>query len=256
MRNILAVCVIVALTAMNANAIEIWLSDVGTVGGGVSQGVANVSAAAGANSVYVWRRPDAEKTLTNIALNVRSTDDGIIDFTGVTMFNPTLLDIGVVFARYEFKNDSSQGLVPSADGNRMDNISGFTVANTDVIGKGMGSWSVGQGDAYYDAAADAFLIAQLDYNAVGALDSTTDLYLQINENGINHEGESSADAEVVFGAASDPALNGNNDRGVDSLTADATLTIGEGGPIIPEPSTVLLAMLGLVGLGFHGCRKR
>jgi len=59
-----------------ASAIEIWLSDVGTVDGSVTVSNMDVAVDRGAlgQELYVWGRPDAGKTLQNISLNLLSSE--------------------------------------------------------------------------------------------------------------------------------------------------------------------------------------
>lgn len=272
MRNILCAFVILAVAATGALASDIWLSDVGNVGGGAAQGVPNIGVAQGPGEMYIWGRPDAGETLKNLSLNIRSSNDAVLDFTEVVMDNPLLAanPFGPDIFRYEFIADTPEGSVlPSVDPDSLDNFQGFTVAGTEKGGVGMGP-AVQDADPWYDAATDAFRIATVKFNVTGAMDSMTELWLQIGTNGANLDGKGSAETLFVFGDPQDPALNADADRNMDSATFDAKLTVGDvvGCPpgkfphpndperCIPEPSSVVLACLGLLGLTFYGWRRR
>ncbi len=258
MRNILCAFVILAIAATGTFASEVWLSDVGTVGGGAAQGVPNLGVGAGAGELYIWGRPDADETLKNMSLNIRSSNDAVLDFTEVIMDNPLLAanPFGPDIYRFEFIADTPEGSVlPAVDPDSLSNFQGFTVAGTERGGVGMGP-AVQGADTFYDAAIDAFRIATVKFNVTGAMDSMTELWLQIGSNGANLDGKGSAQTEFVFGDPQDPPLNADTDRNMDSATFDAKLTVGDVGPEIPEPSSVVLACLGLLGLTFYGWRRR
>jgi hypothetical protein len=70
---------------------------------------------------------------------------------------------------------------------------------------------------------------------------STDLFLQIGINGLNNVGENSAATDVVFGALTDPPLNGLTGRNMDSATPEACI-------VVPEPSTLLLGTVSLLAL--------
>lgn len=278
MRNIFCAFVILLIAATGTFASEVWLSDVGTVGGGASQGVPDLNVAPGANTLYIWARPDAEETLKNVSLNLRSSNDAVLDFTEVIMDNPMIAEnpFGPDIFRYEFIADTPEGsVVPAVDPDSLDNFQGFTVASTQRAGLGMGPAAIADpndpADPHYDPATDAFRLATVNFDVTGSEGSMTELWLQIGTNGANLEGKGSAETLFVFGDPQDPPLNADSDRNTDSATFDAKLTVGEpseGCPpgqfphpndpdrCIPEPSSVVLACLGLLGLTFYGWRRR
>ncbi|OHB75098.1 MAG: hypothetical protein A2W31_00365 [Planctomycetes bacterium RBG_16_64_10] len=258
MRNVLVAATVLVLVPMNVQATNIWLSDVGTVGGGVTIGVPELEVL-GAGELFIWTRPAQDQTLLNISLNVHTTTQGAIDLTGVTIYNPILAEgVTTTTARYEYVKDSHASgddaylrVDPEANPSRLQNFGGFSVFGLDKIGVGIGPNSTSL-DAYYDAQADAWLLGALSYDVVGPPGSTTDLFLQIGNSGMTDSSMSSANVNVVFGSADDPALSALTQREQDSNTADARMTVG-----IPEPSALLLAVLAGLGLfGYRFCRKR
>ncbi len=108
----------------------------------------------------------------------------------------------------------------------------------------MGPFAIDRDDPLYDPAANAYLIATVDYNVVGPESSMTELYLQIGDNGANTDNLGSIDTLIVFGNPNDPALHSDTQRNMNSATFDARLTI----TAIPEPTTLGMAAVGLMGL--------
>jgi hypothetical protein len=79
-------------------------------------------------------------------------------------------------------------------------------------------------DPLYDSAHNSFLIAQVTYDVLATGGGTeTRLYLEIGPVGLNHLGESTASALVVFGDATDMTLNGHDNRGVHPGMFDAVI---------------------------------
>lgn len=246
MRNILALVTALALTAGTVQADTFfWINGSDSDGG--DPGIGQLDASGGTG--YIWARPDAEKTLANLSLNLVS-DSAAVELTGVNVINPVMSQSGFPpkdVVRWEF--DSPGNVAADA----ITGFGGFTVTSGDRIGAGIGPFTTSI-DPQYDADSNAWLIASFDYNVAGDA-SNAGLWLQIGSNGANNAGERSADLNVVFGDPSDPALNGEADREVNSATVDATFGEGGGGgggPQVPEPSTLILAGLAVLGmLGFR-----
>lgn len=213
------------LPCASAYGSEFWISassfDPFTASGGRVPAI-DLSEGAMDETLYVWGRPDAGKTLRNLSLNLRSSDSAVIDFKSVLMHNPIL---GADVRRYEFIANPAPMVAPADAEDRIDNMLGFNVANELVTGLGMGPGTTSL-DPLYRAEDDAWLIATVTFDVTGSGSETTQLYLQIGENGLNHMGFSSSEASVVLGDPTDPTLNGRTDREIDSATEEATLSLG------------------------------
>ena len=110
MKNILAMAVVLLLCTATANATNIWLSHSDTSSDIEVPLLMTLPGSSG--QVHVWARPDPGETLANISLNVESTIPDVIAFTGATMANPYLGNLGPLGGnkdvfRYEFTNDSN-----------------------------------------------------------------------------------------------------------------------------------------------------
>ena len=215
-----------------AAATNIWLSAVGDVNVGsappaTAGTVESVSHGYGSNTgtLYVWARPDSGDTLANWSLRVISSNSSILtlDSSAVETLNPVLGDTGSPdfddIVRWEFVDE------PTGSSSSLNDIQGINIFSVDRTGVGIGPDSTGTTytDPLYDAANDAWLIAQVDYTLTGTLGSTN-LFLQIGDQGINNQGETSSQTDVVFGDLTDlPALNGNTGRLTSSTNADAVI---------------------------------
>jgi hypothetical protein len=252
------------LTVASANATNFWISPSNTSSAPPANAGA-IPTLPNSGTMYVWGKVDPDKTLANWSLIIETSAAGAINFTSVDVLNPVL---GVVqfppppknILRYEFVNEPA----PAGGGQSIMNFQGFTVANSAAIGAGIGPFTTAQ-DPNYDAVNDSWLLASIPYSAAGG--ANADIYLKIGTNGLNNQGGSSADTNVILGALTDPALNGGSGREQRSATPEAH--IGEGGGevclpprflndegiCIPEPSSVVLAALGVLGLACVG-RKR
>jgi hypothetical protein len=264
MRNLLAIAIVLVLTVASANATNFWISSSNTSSAPPANAAA-IPTLPNSGTMYVWGKVDPDKTLLNWSMIVETSAPGAINFTSVDVLNPVL---GVIsfppppknILRYEFTNEPA----PDAGNQSITNFQGFSVANTAAIGAGLGAFTSAQ-DPNYDAVNDSWLMAAISYSAAGA--ANADVYLKIGTNGLNNQGASSADTNVIFGALTDAALNGGTGREQRSATPEAI--IGEGGGeeclpprflndqgiCIPEPSSVVLAALGVLGLACVG-RKR
>ena len=195
------------------------------------------------NKVHIWGLLPEDKTLLNWSLNLRSTAAGVINFTGVDLLNPLLGQSGLFgdVLRYEFVFDSELGSYNGlpAHGQHLE-FQGYSVTNQGVTGAGMGPASTTL-DPFYDTENAVWHLATVTYNVVGS--GSTDLFLQLGENGLNYQGERSSDAVVVFGNPLDPPLRGELDRYIDSATSDATILSTPGG----ANGTISLSDIGAPG---------
>ena len=77
-------------------------------------------------------------------------------------------------------------------------------------------------DPLRDATHDSWLIAEVKYNVLATGEnSETRLFLEIGPIGMNHANDTTSDTFVVFGDATDMALNAHDDRGVHPGNVDA-----------------------------------
>jgi len=212
-------------------AIEIWLSEVGAPGGGVTvespQLLFSISEPVESQQIYIWARPDPGETLTAINLSLFPTDLQVIRFTGAEILNPVLGQVEFPppprdLVRFAYV---PQPIVSQFDG-AVRGIGGAIFFNRDRVGAGLGPATTDL-DPLYDREADAWLLASATYDVLGP--GTTHLFLQIGpRGGIGQAGQRTNDAEVVFGGGSDPPLNGNDDRERNSATPDATIRLPAG----------------------------
>ncbi len=253
MTRILMVAALFSLCTVDALAINVshvWLSTTGTIPPGPTFGdvpEVNLHSSDPSQEIYVWGRPAVDKTLEAWSLNLRSSHPDVIRLTGVTVHNPFLGTTGPLLNkdifRHEFVADSNNDALDDETGpDLLQRFQGFRTGNHTVIGAGMGSGTTAF-DPLYDTVNDAWLMATVSYEMKSV--GHTELYLQIGSNGWLHDlesGEGSINESVVFGDPTDPGLNGNNDRQIDSATPDATIWT------VPEPPTSVLLAVALVGI--------
>ena len=185
-------------------------------------------------SIYIWARPDAGKTLANWSLNLVATDPNVLTFTDsdVSSYNVVVddPDPNNVFVRWEAFNE------PSGDSTALEDLKGFNLAGlgTPLTGISIGPQSTGVpfDDPFYDSTNDSWLLAKVDYMLTGSIGSSTDLFLQIGDDGMQNSSsdpniifEDSSLTSAVFGAVTDPNLNASLERNTNSLTKDATISI-------------------------------
>jgi hypothetical protein len=80
-------------------------------------------------------------------------------------------------------------------------------------------------DPLYDPITDAWLFATAYYDVIGP--GKADLFLQIARIGIAGGGQHSSQIQVVFGDGSDPPLNGEENRQMNSLSPDGSILVGD-----------------------------
>lgn len=231
----LLVAVVLFLPGQTLGTVHIWLSETGTVAPGsafpvTSGAVPRIEPPLGSSqTIYIWGRPDPGKSLVNISLNLVAetqplclptcTIPDAIAFTGVTVFNDTFGNPSV--KRFEYTDDSTSTPPLPIEPQRIEGVDGLRIFDTgSVPAIGIGSTS----DPRYDSAHNSWLIAQVTYDVLttGA-GSETRLYLEIGPVGLNHAGEATGDASVIFGHATDVVLNGHDNRGIHPGSFDARI---------------------------------
>jgi len=205
----LIICSGYQLFAQNTH---IWLSD--RIGSPAPPSAASLASVSGAErSVFIWARPEPQgpgfKTITDFSLNLLATDASI-DLGESVVFNPVIGGS----KRYQFVNDSSEGLAASGSPEEIYDLFGIRVDVSDNGVSHDGFGGVCGSDPYCDtdsAGTYAWLIGAVTYTATGA----GDLVLQIGQFGINYDGESTANTNVIFGSDgvySLPPYNGETHR--------------------------------------------
>lgn len=228
-------CLALLLTAVlavdSAKAINVYLSPAGSVGGGATAGNPTPSHGTGENaSLFVWIDLDGVD-LGGAALNVVSSNTGVIQFTGAETFNPKITISSIpAFDRWNSvgAGATTNDAVTGFNGFRILGADGLLSTNT----------TAARLDTLYDAAPNAFLFARIDYQTLAL--GSTDLFLQIGSQRISPITGVSSDVPVFFGAGEAQSLTGDQ-SGVSSSFADATVTV------VPEPTvTSMLLIVGAV----------
>ena len=204
---------------------KVWLSDVGSLGADVEIGnqtvVYGISGSVD-QEMHVWLQTGfPAQNLTAVDLNMIATNSSVLNFTGVTVENPEHVAGGCAISpnncRWEFTH------LPSPSGVSANEVIGFNGINFQN-GAGIGDVGASMADELYDATANAWLFATLTYNVVGI--GSTNLFLQIGDNGVAAEGADLMDVEVRFGVGIESALNSEDDRGNNSDTRDGAICVG------------------------------
>lgn len=255
-------CVVTSANGACPTCIHFWLSasdQSSPVGGNpnISHVLSNTS-----QDIFLWARPaptsetsppapldvsnaDELKVLQNFSLNLRSTNPGVISLVSVDVFNNVSHMFGGADAyRFEEISDSSipevdGGVVPDSD--RIADFQGFTIYYVDSQHLGLGNVPFPYVDQRFDDTNVSWLVAKISYTIgpdVGLSAGKTELFLEIGQNGINHVGETAANADIVFGDLSDPPINGAvENRGAFDVhpltreqTPDATVSVFESLP--------------------------
>ncbi|MEM9659965.1 MAG: hypothetical protein AAF961_16495, partial [Planctomycetota bacterium] len=158
---------------------------------------------------------------------LQAADSSIMSFTrtSVESFNPVLDASPPTAVRWEFVDEPSGQTVSPTGTSTSGDLQGFSLFGESRVGVGIGDIAgAGFTDPIYDIAADAWLLASIEYDLNGVA-GQTDVHLQIGAAGMNHVNASSASFSAVLGAATDPALNAQSQRHLSSLTADAVVVV-------------------------------
>jgi len=147
-------------------------------------------------SLYIWGRPETDKKLRNISLNLVALQAGV-DFidASITMHN----DAGGGQQRYEYTSDTTSSVPLTSEksfvqvdtqgqADSIEQLQGYSISASSTNIRGVGNQCVDAevGCVVADDGQPAWLIASVTYNAlVGG--PVTQLHLQIGEHGMNHE---------------------------------------------------------------------
>ncbi len=203
---------------------HIWLSD--RISSPASPGQAVLTSVSGAErTVFIWAQPEGVKSITQLSLNflVAAVGSASVDLGESVIFNPQLGSS----KRYQFVNDSSEGLDPTGTPEAINGLLGirYDASEYGITYDGFGG-TCGS-DPYCDtdsAGAEAWLIGAVTYAATGAPLDGAGLVLEIGQFGISHEGESTADTDVVFGDDAG-SYNGSAGREMNDGNPEALITV-------------------------------
>lgn len=168
-------------------------------------------------NIFLWAQPGTDsagdfKNLRNISLDIVSSAATFDIVDNFTVYNPQ-------DSRFEIVRDSlsspfsvnSQLSLAEAQAGPGDGVKGLTAGVVrPTIFSGLG---VDLGDNQCtpgQACPAAWLLATFELKGV-AETGVSEVRLQIGELGLNHAGESSAEASVVFGGSSNYVYSGSND---------------------------------------------
>ncbi|OHB82105.1 MAG: hypothetical protein A2W31_02625 [Planctomycetes bacterium RBG_16_64_10] len=216
----------VAVLAVPALAEQnVFFSTIGAVGGGVVVGDPVIDATAGdLLTLYIWSSDDQDYN-TSIGMNVVPDVPGAVNFTGAAVYNPDLMT-GFGFPLGKRWSEVGVGGIGPA----VTKMNAVFVTTTPTGSEGVTSNNDGTvpplllQDPLYDEAAGAFLLGEVRLDVLPSF--AAPVVLSINQDGT--------------------ALFVHNGQQVLPNFGIATL--------IPEPSTIVLAVLGLIAL--VGYRRR
>jgi hypothetical protein len=243
--------VLLCVPAHARAATHIWLSPVGLPNGTVDLGNLEESfeSPGGSGEFSIWVRPEEGQALdVGVSMSLESSNPGVIDFTDFEVHNPTAVVSqpppieSITAVRWERATHGNMLITPSlgkpwvnhdlsgAEDNRIAKIQGFSVRSLFNSSSGQYLYATGIGgdaakeiDPLYDAAADAWLFATVQYQVIGP--GSTNLFLQVGENGIVGKDLESNMVNVTFGDGGDPALNARDQRQIRSATPDGSITV-------------------------------
>lgn len=161
------------------------------------------------SSLYIYYSGTSSVN-TGFSFDLATTGAGVVNFTGGEVFNNVVDDAFTRFSTVENGTVGNNG--QSYDGTITVNVPPFTPnVGIDIANAA--------DDTGYFADTDSFLLARLDFDAIGAVGSSTGI-------------EFTADQFV------------NDGNAISLITNTATLTVAA----IPEPTSAGLLAMGLVGL--------
>jgi hypothetical protein len=241
---------LLSLTCVTLEAANFWISSVGNPTLGSSPPTSQVETknhlpTDTQGTFYIWARPDAGKNLGVWGLNVKSTNPSVVSLSlaqdAVDVYNPSLGTLsGVPATRWESAFEPS-GTTSDDFDNEVPTIEYYGIRGTALRYHGFLSDPLGLGigpgnsdgtldDTLYNATTNSWLLASVNYNIHGTNGQSASIYLQIAESGMSQNGEESSAMSAVFGLTSDPGLNANTQRSVNSATADYVINISTGIP--------------------------
>lgn len=189
--------VLAAVAGQTGQATDFWWTASGTSSapGPAASAHAFCGALGESAELMLWAETDAAATLENFSLNIVSTNDVVLEFTEVSVYNPGEASGG---GRFEFILDStpSPGF-PTIDidsaPDRIDGVTGFTISG------GYDGWNASNPDDT-SQLNPAWLVGSVAFDLTAA--GATTLQLEVGDNGINNVGQSvSAHVAAMYDAS-------------------------------------------------------
>ena len=175
-------------------------------------------------SLFIFGGADLD--INQIDLDFNNSDASVISFTGGVVFNEgaplsgaEAVAPGGSFTSFSLLDPAGPGGVTATDGR---------IFATSFLSPGQ---QPGSGASNFSAGANGFLLAQVDFNIVGA--GTSNLSFTAGDLGFVNDGE--GQIPVTFGTGSFTVADPIVDPPVDP-------------PVIPEPSSAILLILGAAGM--------
>jgi hypothetical protein len=204
--SVVVLSVLTAAPAATAQQARFWLSTMDmSTNGPIAP---NVPGAIGNTQyVHIWARPEtfasgSFKWMQNVSLNLVSTNP-VVDFldNAITVHNPQNI-------RFQYVRDSDsdpsitsewleEDVLMLNEPDSIRDIQGFSINSFSYLGFGGSSCFPTSSCELDQNNKPAWLIASVGYRPVRA--GTTNFFLQIGSNGMNHFGESTGDMSVLFG---------------------------------------------------------
>jgi hypothetical protein len=196
--------------AQQERTVTTWFSTTGSVGSGFTPGDPAIEVPLGATgSLYLWVRNEYQ--LISVAYDLALETPGILELTGVDIFNPDVIGDGLDIGD-RWNLPVAAGTL-SGDGQKLET---FGAVNVTAFGLHPDTKIL---DELYDAGADAALLGRIDFRSIGL--GSTELLLT--------KGNPRIVEEPPFQET--------------YITGSATVTV-----VVPEPSCILLALLLAGGL--------
>ena len=180
----------------------------------------------GTGSAFVFVRDGFDFRAAD--LDLANSDPSVIQVTGTQIFNSEIIaelvngDVVTLGRRFNIIEGTPPELIAGTV--NPDGTQRLVAAAVDTDGIVSDLSSSDQG---FDADANAFLFAQIDFNIVG--EGTSELSFSLGENGV---------FDIVDGV----------DTALTPIFGSGTLTVASQPAAVPEPSSAGLLALGLVGL--------
>lgn len=221
-KRLTAILLLLVTAASASGQMSFWLSTSGDVNNGseIGETPSIEWPRGGSGEIYIWAKPETDKTLENFSLNIVSTSETAIEFDSAVIANEGRF--GSVFDTNHDLDIADQGIcVFPAPPHGVWGLTGLSIDPDS--GTGLNAAAPGA-DPNYDASNKTWLLATIGYTALE--NGSTDLFLEVGQIGMNYEGETASSMNVRLGSVADPVLgNGPLQRCERSATSEATIDV-------------------------------